>query len=846
MRVSFNSIKGLVERYNCAQDLIPQDSNVLINKIGEQLGAVEEIVEFSKPLERAVVVRVVSVEKHPNADKLHICLIDDGNVNQGIERNQRGFIQVVCGAPNVRENMNAVWLPPASVVPSTYHNDKFVLESRDIRGQVSHGMLASSKELGLSDDHGGIFAIESKVKPGDLFVDAFDLRDDIVIDIENKMFTHRPDCFGMLGIARELAGIQQIPFQSPEWYKADAAIPGIESEELKLEVINEIPELVPRFTAVSMRNVNLIKSPEWLQLELAKVGIKSINVIVDLTNFFMVETGQPLHAYDYDKVMAQDEGADHATLVIRRPKPGDKLNLLGGKQIDPRQDSILIATRNKPIGLGGVMGGADTEVDADTKNIIIEVANFDMYSIRRTSMAHGLFTDAVTRFSKGQSPLQSKSVLAKMVDEVRRLTGGKVSSALIDDIHTDLPDPDYPNHRGEVNISTEFINQRLGLSLNVEEISSLLRNVEFVVAENQGTLIIKVPFWRTDIEIPEDIVEEVGRLNGYNKLPLELPSRSVKPIDPDRLIQFKTQIRNNLSRFGANEIYSYSFVHGDLLEKTGQNKESAFKVANALSPGLQYYRMSLTPNLLSLIHSNIKSGHDKFAVFEIGKVHAKGFMTKSDLPVEFERAALVVAGTNSKHEPAYYLAKKYLTELLNSLGLSESISLEPLNSSEDISTTFYTAGRSATIKVNDVVIGRIGEYKDGVRKALKLPQYCAGFELGLAPLLKLVNKSDTKYRPLSKFPPLSQDLCLQVSPEVSYAELTGHLQAALNLQLSPELKLDIEPIDIYTSEQINHQKRVTYRIRLTSYERTLTENVLTNILDKVTAELQSNIGAIRI
>ncbi|HLZ15088.1 MAG TPA: phenylalanine--tRNA ligase subunit beta, partial [Candidatus Saccharimonadales bacterium] len=542
MKISVNALRFLNEYYGSAGDPAPDGVDALVQKIGAQLGAVEETIAFGKRLEQVVIVTIVSCEDHPDSDHLHICKVDDGGVVQQVERDEQGLVQIVTGAPNVRDGFVAAWLPPGSTVPETFDKDPFVLESRSLRGKMSHGMLASARELGLGDDHSGILEIDDElgpIQPGTPFVDAFHVRDDVIIDMENKMFTHRPDCFGWLGIAREIEGISGRPYKSPQWYRPDASIPGPEAEELKLEVRNELPELVPRFAAVALRDVTVKPSPVWLRIDLARAGLRSINNIVDYTNWYMLLTGQPLHAYDYDKVKALSEGGQ-ATIVVRHPRQGEKIKLLNGKEIEPRGEAIMIATDKQLIGVGGVMGGGETEVDETTQNIIIECATFDMYSIRRTSMAHGLFTDAVTRFNKGQSPLQNVAVLGKIVGQVRDHAGGKVASPLIDDNHVPQDVRDRASVHPPVSVSRQFINARLGFDLSAEEMKTLLTNVECKVEVEGDELTVTAPFWRTDIEISEDVVEEVGRLYGYDKLPLELPRRGIAPAHKNALLELKT------------------------------------------------------------------------------------------------------------------------------------------------------------------------------------------------------------------------------------------------------------------------------------------------------------------
>lgn len=857
MKISINSIRALNSRYGCAGDPAPEGVDKLIEKIGAQLGGVEEVIEVGKKYDGIVIVKVVSCEQHPNADRLNVCMIDDGGVVQDVTRNENGHVQVVCGAPNVRGGLTVAWLPPGSTVPSSYDSDPFVLEARELRGVVSNGMLASPKELALGDSHEGILVIDEAVAPGTLFADKYGLRDDTVIDIENKMFTHRPDCFGWLGVAREIAGIQGQPYRSPDWYRSDARVAAPESNGLRVEVRNEIPELVPRFAVVPMSNITIAPSPVWLQVELSRAGVRPINNIVDLTNFFMLETGQPLHAYDYDKVVAQDADAGHATLVIRKPHDSEKLTLLNGKEIEPRAEAILIASASQAIGLGGVMGGANTEVDENTKNIILESANFNMYSIRRTAMAHGLFSDAVTRFTKGQSPLQNMTVLAGIADDVLKL-GGKVAGEAVDDNH--LPDDVkernslYP----DVHVSAEFVNARLGLDLSIEEMARLLTNVEFAVHIEDENMTVRAPFWRTDIEIPEDIVEEIGRLYGFDKLPLVLPKRTITPAQTDTLLETKAKVRDVLSRAGANELLTYSFVHGNLLDKAGQDREKAFKLSNALSPDLQYYRLSLTPSLLDKIHANIKAGYDEFALFEIGKAHIKGEPdpTEPSVPKEINALSFVYSSKSAKPGAPYYQARKYLHTLLAGGKVEGSVVLQPLEGAEINSnpwiqqlTAPFEPGRSAVLRSNDGLIwGVVGEYKASVRKALKLPDYTAGFEID--PLLLLQKTEGPSYVPLPRFPKVTQDITLKVAADIPFQKVYDTAWVSLGAVEASSLLIKLSPLDIYQgSDEAGHKgghKQITLRLTVASYEKTMTDSEVSVLLDKVAEAAKEKLGAERV
>ncbi len=587
-----------------------------------------------------------------------------------------------------------------------------------------------------------------------------------------------------------------------------------------------------------MSNVQVGPSPTWLQVSLAKVGQRSINNIVDYTNFFMLETGQPLHAYDADK-LAKVSGQKVASIETRMSKKGEKIKLLNGKELTLEDAStVLITSGDVPVGIGGVMGGADTEVDENTTNIAIECANFDMYSIRRTSMKYGLFTDAVTRFNKGQSPLQNLAVLAKIVDEIRKDAGGKVASTVQDDNHASKA-------QKLVRASTQFINQRLGLELSADEMQKLLENVEFEVerTDNKDELKITAPFWRTDIEIPEDIVEEIGRLYGYDHLPLTLPTRDLTPAVQDEALLLKKRIREVLSKGGANEAVTYSFVHGKLLDKVGQDSAQAFEINNALSPDLQYYRISLTPSLLDKVHMNIKAGYDQFAIFELNKAHIKGAVdaVDSSLPKEFENLALVVAGANkTKHKgAAYFQARYYLDYLASAFGIL--LRYEPLTEAPTYPAAApYDYKRSARVYAGDKLLGLVGEFKQSVRHALKLPAYSAGFEIGISPAVFSVPSS---YKPLSKYPSVQQDITLKVPSKLTFAEVYEFVQNSLGV--AEQVKATWQPLDVYQGEDKKHQN-ITLRLTITSFEKTMTDQEVNTLLDGVADKAQTKLGATRV
>lgn len=814
----------------------------LVAKIGAQLGEVEEVIDYGKQYEGVVVVKIVSCQPHPNADKLQVCLVDDGGVVKKVKRDTKGLVQVVCGAPNVRKGLTVAWIPPGAIVPSTYDGEQFTLDVRPLRGQDSSGMLASAKELNMGDDHDGILVVDKPAKPGTSFAELYELND-YIIDIENKMFTHRPDCFGILGVAREIAGIQGVQFKSPDWYLKSLPLKaGKSGKTMPLKVKNGIPKLVPRFVAVAMSDVKVQKSPVIMRSYLARVGLKPINNVVDVTNFVMMLTAQPLHAYDANKL-------PKLSLETRKSRKGDKISLLNGKTIDLKDDTtMLITSGDVPVGVAGIMGGRDTEVDFATRNIVLECATFDMYTVRKTSMELGLFTDALTRFNKGQSPLQNDVVLAYAAGMLQKLASAQLTSAVIDT----APSRSIGYWKG-IHVTRDFVNDRLGLDLTTAAIAKLLKNVEMGVTSNAKSLIVSPPFWRTDLEIPEDIVEEVGRLYGYDHLPLVLPKRDLTPVKKDT---FKTKVRDILSRAGANEVLTYSFVHGDLLKKVGQNEKLAFKLSNALSPDLQYYRLSLMPSLLDKVHMNIKAGFEEFALFELGKTHSKAQKDhiEPSLPYEYPRLGLVYASKKAGKGAAFYRAKVLLQNLAGTVGVDISYKLfsEKLvagNADLQAWTSPFATGRSAAVwvklpgSIQPTFLGIVGEYRPSVAKALKLPAHTAGFEIDT--LILKESASGSKYQPLSRFPSTHQDITLKVSTDTTYDAAMTVVQDALAAATKEHgYVTQLEAVDIYQKDKA--AKHFTFRITLTHNDRTLVTKEVNILLNEIVERAKTKLKAVRL
>lgn len=816
MKVSLNTVKQYTD-----VDLSVEE---LVAKINQQLGGVEEVIDLSRRYEGAVIVKVVECVDHPNADRLHVCKVDDGGVVQDIERDENGLVQVVCGAPNVQADMFAVWLPPKSTVPASFTDkEPFVLSARELRGVISNGMMASPKELSFGENHDGLLDLTGEdVKAGDSFAKVYGL-DDTIIDIENKMFTHRPDLFGQLGVAREIAGIQHKSFSSPEWYKASPEFN--RGEGLELTVENNASDVVPRFMAVAIKGVEVKPSPLWLQAELVRLGSKPINNIVDATNYIMLLTAQPTHAYDYDKLRGHK-------LMARMAVEGESAKLLNGKTYELTDSDIVIADGEGVVGLAGIMGGGDSEVSAETKNIVLEVANFDMYAVRRSSMRHGLFTDALTRFNKGQSSRQNDYIMSLLIRSIFDISPGEQASQVFD--------VKSPSDVKTVNVTPRFVNDRLGLSLSADEMKRLLTNVEMQV---DGELEITPPFWRTDLELPEDIVEEIGRLYGFDKLPRELPKRSTKAAPRNNKLVLQQNVRESLAKFGANEVLTYSFVHENVLKRAEQNPEEAFRLSNALSPDLQYYRLSLLPSLLDKVHPNIKAGYDEFTLFEIGKAHNKKAVDADGLPKEIDLLELVYASKNAGEGAAFYKAKNQVEILLADLGVDvvfEAITEQ----SPHAGMAPYDVKRSAYIKTTSGnILGVVGELKPSVLKGFKLPDYTAAVTVDIHGLS--TTERTKVYKPLSRFPKVSQDISLKVPKSVAYADVYSIAEKAVHESSVATGGYVIEPQAIYQPAD-SDTKTITLHFEISSHERTLTDDDVSQVLDQVAGIASEKFQAERI
>ena len=758
MKISLNWLKKYVT--------IPESvsNEDLVRLIGARLVEVEGVIDESHKYDNIYVVRVETCEKIPETH-LSLCMINNGT---------NELVQVVCGAPNVHAGMLAVWIAPGAIVPASVREDApFVIGKRKMQGYESSGMLAGADELDFGDDHSGIVEIDPSVaKPGDLLRDIFEL-DDLILEIENKSLTHRPDCFGIIGFAREVAGVlgQQFEYDfsrdgslapvvtglTPSSSVVTSGSPRKAYSQLLPSIRILDSNICQRYSVVLLGKHGEIanKYLTWVDTILSKSGMKPISPIIDATNYLMLLTGQPLHAFDYDKFIAVG-GNEKPEITVRLARDGEKLVLLDGTETLLNGNDIVICSGNIPVALAGAMGGANTMIDENTKNILLESATFSLYNLRKTQMAHGIFSEAITRFTKGQPAYQTLDVALSC------------AGMLKDGFEVVGVGDEYPKPVKDivVKITTKEINDLLGTDYDDALIVDTLGNVGFAVRKHFGSLEVTVPAWRTDIHIKEDVIEEVGRLLGYDNIAPTLPLH--RTADKNNMLELKSEIRELMSRYGANEVLTYSFVSQRLIERAGQDPKNSYKIVNSISPDLQYVRQSLVPSLLEKAYLNEKLPVDQFVIFEMNPIYRKEWgMNSENVPVEKMKIGAVVAerkGTGT----AFYFAKKYAAKILEEMQIP--VQFVPIKS-KDAETLPFEPKRTAEIRLeNSEYLGVVGEFRNSIRNDFKLAPFVAGFEMDLDLILQ--NKAKNKKIDLTER--TYEDLTVETNE--SYAEVEAKVK----------------------------------------------------------------------
>lgn len=758
---------------------------------------VEGVEEYRRRLDRVVIGRILEVHRHDKADQLTVCEVDVG----------RRRLRIVCGAPNVASGQ----LVPVALEGAVLSGDRKIVR-RDIRGVVSEGMICSEAELGISSRADTIMVLNGGVEPGTPAAEILG-EEDVVIEI--NVTPNRPDCLGLIGVAREVSVLARTTLRKPDIRLQETGPPvrGLAA----VEIVDA--DLCPRYTARIVRGVRVGPSPWWLVQRLEAAGVRAINNIVDVTNYVMLETGQPLHAFDFTRLAG-------GRIIVRRAAEGERFVTLDEREHVLDSDVLMICDAEHPVAIGGVMGGLDSEVSATTQEVLLESAYFDSTSIRRTAKKLGLNTEASRRFERGTDPNAVDYALHRAAQLIQEIAGGDVAQGFIDVYPKVIPP-------ARVQLRVDRVNLLLGTTVARQEVIDILSRLGFSVAD--GTpLDVTVPTFRPDITREVDLIEEVARIHGYENIPEK--TKDVLELDRPRNLRERRieLVRNSLVGLGFYEVLTYSMVH-ERVAKLFDPERVKVRLANPLSEELSTLRPSLIPGLLNVVQWNVNRKRPNLRLFEIGNV----FWRRDDAAAVAERTHLagVVTGkavaknwTSQDREYDFYDLKGLVNAFLEHLSVPE-VTLVPGESSATDSQTLriIVAGKD---------LGYLGRIGAEVLDAWDLQQPVFAFELDLTELLQQIPRQQA-YRPVPRFPAVERDLSVVVEGHVPAGELMAIVRRS-----GGDLLRTVEIFDVYTGEQVPAGKKsVSFSLRFASNERTLTEEEVDRLISQILTDLKEQFGA---
>ncbi len=747
--------------------------------------------------------QILQIERHPQADRLKLALVDLG----------REKLKVVCGAPNIEVGQKVPLARVGARVLDAQTGQLVKLRAAKIRGVLSEGMLCSEKELGVSDNHEGIMILPLDAPVGRFLSDYLG---DVVLDI--KVTPNRPDCLSVIGIAREIAALTGERLGLPEVIYEESDPPA--DQLASVEILE--PELCPRYCASIIRGVNVGPSPRWMQERLLALGMRPINNIVDVTNYTMLEYGQPLHAFDYGKLKGK-------RIVVRRAREGEKLISLDGEERALSPDMLIIADEQDPIALAGIIGGRDTEVTEETNAVLLESANFNPASIHSTSYKLGLLTEASIRFDKGLSHELPLPALRRAIGLIKESAGGRVARGVIDL---------YPGREAKkpIFLSGQRVRQVLGIDLEMSRISDVLSSLGFVSKSTApDELRVSVPYWRSDINLADDLVEEVARIIGYDDIPLSLLSGELPRFQPNPLLSLRERVRDILVGCGMQEVITHSLTSQEALGKSGAGgKISPIQVANPLSQEQSHLRTSLRAGLLRAFATNERQREKGLMLFEVGKVYLP---REGGLPEEREVLCGIVGGPRFEKSWLaegggldFFAAKGILEALLSRLGLEADF--EPAEEPGLLPT------RTAKVTIATQRIGVLGDVHTQVRDNFDLISNTVSlFELELDKLLPWTEQVPL-FRPLPRFPGIARDLALLTDLDVPAKRVKEVIQRF------PQVSR-VEIFDVYQGEPVPRGKKsLTFSVIYQSPERTLTDEEVDKLQQHILEKLEKELGVI--
>ena len=759
---------------------------------------VETYERLDAELRNVVVGRVVSITRHTNSDHMWVCQIDVGAGEP---------VQIVTGAQNVHEG---------DLVPVAQHNSWLPggvhITKGKLRGEVSNGMLCSLKELGLTLNdfpyaiEDGIWILQEDCKPGD-DINTVICNDDTVVDFE--ITNNRPDCYSILGLAREAAAAFNKPMRHHDPVARGGAA-GELSELLEVEVPAE--DLCRRYTARMVRNVKIAPSPKWLRQRLRANGVRPINNIVDITNYVMLEYGQPMHAFDYRYVGS-------GKIIVRRSEPGETLTTLDGNVRTLTPGMLVIADETKPIGLAGIMGGENSEIMDDTVDVVFESANFNGTSIRQTALALGMRTEASGKFEKNIDPLLTLPAVDRACELVELLGAGEVMDGVID-VLNDIPEP------RTIELEPDRINALLGTDISEADMVEYLRRLEIPVEGHE----IRVPSWRPDLVGMADIAEEVGRLFGYNNIPTTTFRGAATEGGYTEAMKLENRAGSLCRSLGYSEILTYSFVSPSIFDQIRLPEDSslrnAMRIQNPLGEDASIMRTVALPSMLAILARNNAYHNDAVKLYELAKV----YLPKPGQILPDEPKHLVL-GTYGEHED-FFKMKGEIEAFLRGMNVPEA-----RYTAEKHDPTFHP-GRCARVSVGGVDLGCFGQIHPLVARSYGIDGEIFAAELNFTALLSLQLPEKT-YTPLPKYPAVTRDIAVVCDEAVTVAALSDCIRAA-----GGKLLRSVELFDIYRGKGIaSGSKSAAFRLTLRADDRTLTDADSDGVVSAVLAALEKELNA---
>ncbi len=776
-------------------------------------GTEVESMEVQGNWEGVIVGQVLEISKHPNADRLNLVKLNPGDNIP---------IAVVCGANNLYVNQKIAFAPVGSKLFSPKSNKMETLKKSKIRGEISNGMICSSLELGLGEDHDGILDLDKELEIGKKLEDYFS---DVIIDFE--LTPNRPDCLGIYGIAREVAAVTKENLKDLEIYNNSEADNNFNDLEIEIEA----KDLCKRYMGVVIDGVKIEESPKWLKSALLSIGENPINNIVDITNYVMFEIGQPLHAFDYNKIKDKK-------IIVRRAKKNEKLITLDDEARDLQNDMLIIADADSPIALAGIKGGKESGIQNTTSTIVLESACFEGGNNRKTANHFDLKSQATLRFEKNLKPELCDIAFNRAINLILQICGGSISSNVIDI----GPKEDLKI----IDISLDKINSVLGFTFNEKNIDEIFKKLNFDFKkkiENKDKLIWSVisPFWRPDINIPEDLIEEISRIEGYDSIPATPISGVIPEWKPNDYLEFLDDVADLNVAAGFNEIINYS---ADSLKNLKYfspeiNENEFIKILNPMSTEVAYMKPSLKSGMLKTLGLNSRNLNRNINLFEIGTTFKKN--KDRELPIQEKSLVVGLIGNHEKtvwgkeRKIDFFDAKSFLDTFFENLKINFEIKPKEYS--------FFDVGKGYSINIDNKEVGNFGQISKKICSSFEIKnQEVFILEIEIKKVFQnFTKKSQIKYMHINKFPVSNRDISFILDESVIS-------ESILKETLNNDLIKAINVIDIYKDESLgSNKKSLTVRVTYGSDDRTLSgdeideceKSFLSNLSKKISFDIRA-------